>query len=101
MSTENAENVQMNVSEPGTTPETTPETTQQKQVDVNTPVNVTLQLLLNFRNIVDVSTSRGTFKSNELSSVGRVYDELVLIINKAVQDAPNQAESTESNTSSE
>ena len=101
MSTENAENVQMNVSESGTTPETTPETTQQKQVDVNTPVNVTLQLLLNFRNIVDVSTSRGTFKSNELSSIGRVYDELVLIINKAVQDAPNQAESTESNTSSE
>tara|TARA_X000000950_G_scaffold285334_1_gene390985 strand:- start:1 stop:294 length:294 start_codon:yes stop_codon:yes gene_type:complete len=97
MSTENAENVQMNVSESGTTPETT----QQKQVDVNTPVNVTLQLLLNFRNIVDVSTSRGTFKSNELSSIGRVYDELVLIINKAVQDAPNQAESTESNTSSE
>ena len=97
MSTENAENVQMNVSEPGTTPETT----QQKQVDINTPVNVTLQLLLNFRNIVDVSTSRGTFKSNELSSIGRVYDELVLIINKAVQDAPNQAESTESNASSE
>ena len=97
MSTENAENVQMNVSESGTTPETT----QQKQVDVNTPVNVTLQLLLNFRNIVDVSTSRGTFKSNELSSIGRVYDELVLIINKAVQDAPNQAESTESNASSE
>ena len=63
MSTENAENVQMNVSE------TTPETTQQKQVDVNTPVNVTLQLLLNFRNIVDVSTSRGTFKSNELTQV--------------------------------
>ena len=100
MSTENAENVQMNVSEPQTT-ETAPETTQQKQVDVNTPVNVTLQLLLNFRNIVDVSTSRGTFKSNELSSIGRVYDELVLIINKAVQDAPNQAESSESNTSSE
>ena len=99
MSTENAENVQMNVSE--TTPETTPETTQQKQVDVNTPVNVTLQLLLNFRNIVDVSTSRGTIKSNELSSVGRVYDELVSIINKAVQDAPNQAESSEPNASSE
>ena len=94
---ENAENVQMNVSEPVPTPETT----QQKQVDVNTPVNVTLQLLLNFRNIVDVSTSRGTFKSNELSSVGKVYDELILVINKAVQDAPNQAESTESNTSSE
>jgi hypothetical protein len=94
---ENAENVQMNVSEPVPTPETT----QQKQVDVNTPVNVTLQLLLNFRNIVDVSTSRGTFKSNELSSVGKVYDELILVINKAVQDAPNQAESTESNASSE
>ena len=99
MSTENAENVQMNVSEPQTTetaPETAPETTQQKQVDVNTPVTVPLQFLLNFRNIIDVSTSRGTFKSNELSSVGKVYDELILVINKAVQDAPNLAESSES-----
>ena len=87
---ENNENIQMNVTETAETPAET-----QQQVDSNTPVTVPLYLLLNIRNIIDVGTSRGTFKSNELSSVGKVYDELATVINTVAQEVVSQSKTTQ------
>ena len=99
MSNENNENVQMNVVE--STQQSSEQQTKpvEQQVNVNTPVTVPLFHLLNLRNIIDVSTSRGTFKSNELTSVGKVYDELSSIINSVVQQVTKK-ESEEANTTS-
>ena len=50
--------------------------TEQRTVDVNKEVTVPLHLLINLRQIIDVSVNRGTYRSNELTSVGKVYDSL-------------------------
>jgi hypothetical protein len=41
------------------------------------PLTMTLQMLENMRNLVEVSVGRGAFRPNELSSVGKIYDEFV------------------------
>jgi hypothetical protein len=52
--------------------------------EVNTPevktLNVNVNLLNNIRTLLEISTQRGTFKANELSSVGKVYDELLVLL---------------------
>lgn len=50
---------------------------------VNLQVN--LQFLINVRNIIDLSVRRGTWKSNELTSVGKLYENLDSTINSAIQ----------------
>jgi hypothetical protein len=47
------------------------------KLDLNKAVTIPLHLLINLRQIIDVSVTRGTYKSNELTSVGKVYDDLV------------------------
>ena len=39
-------------------------------------VNVNVTLLLNIKAILEIATSRGGFKANELTSVGKIYDEV-------------------------
>jgi hypothetical protein len=51
------------------------------KVDVNKEVTIPLHLLINLRQILDVSVSRGAYRSTELTSVGKVYDQLVSNIN--------------------
>lgn len=41
------------------------------------PLTMTLQMLENMRSLVEVSVGRGAFRPNELSSVGKIYDEFV------------------------
>jgi hypothetical protein len=43
-------------------------------------LNINVNLLTNIRALLEISTQRGTFKANELSSVGKVYDELVVLL---------------------
>ena len=70
------QNVSMNVSEDST--ETTNVTaTEGESVEVK---NVNVNLLNNIKSILDISTARGTYRSNELTSVGKVYDELVALL---------------------
>ena len=38
--------------------------------------NVNINLLTNVKALLEITISRGSFKANELSSVGKVYDEL-------------------------
>ena len=63
------------------------ETVENLNLNVETPTNietttkeVSITLLTNLKAIMDISTSRGTYKANELSTVGKVYDELVLLL---------------------
>jgi len=53
-------------------------------VDLKKTVTVPLYLLVNLRQLIDVSVTRGAYRSTELSSVGKVYDELVEIIKSNV-----------------
>ena len=43
-------------------------------------LNVNVNLLQNIRSLFEISTQRGTYRANELSSVGKVYDELVSLL---------------------
>lgn len=43
-------------------------------------LNVNVNLLQNIRSLLEISTQRGTYRANELSSVGKVYDELVTLL---------------------
>ena len=73
MSTENTENVTMSVNEQLSEVETT-ETTE---VAATTPVNLTVGGLANVRRLLELAVERGAFKANEMTAVGRVYDEFV------------------------
>ena len=43
-------------------------------------LNVNVNLLKNIISLVEISTQRGTYRANELSSVGKIYDELVTLL---------------------
>ena len=65
----------------------TTETTENMNMNIEPTTNVkpttkevSLTLLTNLKAIIDISTSRGTYKANELSTVGKVYDELVALL---------------------
>lgn len=65
----------------------TTETTENMNMNIEPTTNVkpttkevSITLLTNLKAIIDISTSRGTYKANELSTVGKVYDELVLLL---------------------
>jgi len=66
------------------TPETPAEAT------ANQDVNLTVADLRNLRTILDIASSRGAFRGNELKPVGEAYDKLDAFV-KAV-DAKAQAE---------
>ena len=62
------ENLNVNVTE---------ENTNEQEVKT---LNVNLNLLTNIKSLLEISTSRGVFKAHELSSVGRIYDELFVLL---------------------
>ena len=84
--TKTTENITMDVNESGgsTTPEPTPEQTSSPVAPE--PVNLTVGCLSNVKNLVDVAISRGAYKPNEVSTVGKIYDEFVAGL-KTVTDA--------------
>ena len=98
MSTENTENVTMSVNEQLSEVETT-ETTE---VAATTPVNLTVGGLANVRRLLELAVERGAFKANEMTAVGRVYDEFVGGLNtlsRQIQATqPTVAESTTAET---
>jgi hypothetical protein len=74
------ENVTMNVE-----PETNSGTSEPVQVDQVTQAqpeskNISVNLLTNIKSILEISTARGTFKANELTAVGQVYDQLLNLL---------------------
>ena len=57
-------------------------TTQVTADQVNLQVN--LQFLINVRNIIDLTVRRATWKPTELTSVGKLYENLDSTINNAI-----------------
>jgi hypothetical protein len=68
------ENVTMNVNDNANDNKNTTNSDEIKTLNIN------VNLLTNIRALLEISTQRGTFKANELSSVGKVYDELVTLL---------------------
>jgi len=52
------------------------------------PAAFTVQMLENMRNLVEVAVGRGAFRPNELSSVGKIYDEFVVTFNSIKKSKP-------------
>jgi hypothetical protein len=75
------QNISMNV-EPETnsgTSETVTQAVPSTQVQPESK-NVNVNLLTNIKSILEISTGRGTFKANELTAVGKVYDEILTLL---------------------
>ena len=80
---ESNNNVEMNVAEVAA---------EVKEVKLNeVGVTVTLEFLVNVRNILDVCTTRSVWKSNELSTIGRLYDGINEVIKNKVAEASTEA----------
>jgi hypothetical protein len=64
--------------------------------------NVTLTItdLATLRNIVDLASSRGAFRANELREVGEVYDRLNQFVEASIAAAQAQQE-TETDTNNQ
>jgi hypothetical protein len=61
-------------------------------------VELTVNELKALLSIIEVASSRGTFKANELSSVGKVYDRLAIFLNKIVVQNETQHSKSPENT---
>ena len=71
---------QASVSEP-TTKRLTPEELEQL---LNKDVNISLRLVYNFKNIVEVMTNRGAIRASEMAGVGQLYNDLQKLLSDNV-----------------
>lgn len=84
------QNIKLNVAEPDTSDTNVTVSQQQQQPQqpipnekqVSSSVNVNVNLLKNLNALMEIVISRGVFKANELTSVGKVYDELNKLLNQ-------------------
>jgi hypothetical protein len=53
--------------------------------------NLTITDLAALRNLIDIVTTRGAFKANELSSVGALFDKLTVFLEAAQKQQEAQA----------
>jgi len=76
------------------------ETTTQEQSNTEAQApNLSLQDLLLVAQIIQVATQRGTFKAEELSNIGGLYDRLIAFLNAtgAIKPAEAPADTPEGN----
>jgi len=59
------------------------------------PVSLTVQDLVNLRNIIDVASQRGAFRANEFAVVGSTYNRLNDFINSVAPQPSEKDEETE------
>lgn len=64
-------------------------------------VELTINDLINIRNLIDVVSTRGAFKATELTSVGYLFDKLNLFVNSAVKQQEESAQTNEDLSSKE
>lgn len=63
----------------------------QKNIDFSKyNVNINAQFIVNYRNILDASISRGTWKGNELTQIGGIYQNLNNMIDNIVNQVSAQ-----------
>jgi len=88
MSSNNEENVSMSVSDGSMSEDSNAPKSKEEDkalnIDLKKTVTIPLYLLVNLRQLIDVSVTRGVYRSTELSSVGKVYDELAETIKSNV-----------------
>lgn len=60
--------------------------------------NITVADLGLIKNIIDLASSRGAFRGNELSQVGEVFDKLSVFLDAVVAQAKAQEEANAGNT---
>lgn len=58
-------------------------------------VNFSISDLLQVKNIIEVASSRGAFRAEELSTVGSTYDKLKQFLSAVVEQAETTAQSSE------
>lgn len=77
------------------TEKTENQTTQtEAQVQEQQPVDLTINDLAALRQIVDIAAQRGTFKANEMTAVGTVYNKLNTFLEQVTKQAEAQKEQT-------
>jgi hypothetical protein len=70
--------------------ETAPKTEAQKsEAPANQGPDLTVQDLQALRSIIDVASSRGAFKPNEMTAVGTVYTKLDTFLKAVATTQPN------------
>ena len=86
MSSDNQENnITMDIENKDSTP--TPLETTLNSVPPEQNDNLTLSVLVNIKNLVDIAIKRGAYQPNEVSTVGKIYDQYVLALNKLSEQA--------------
>ena len=83
-----SKNVEMNISDVAAPEVAAPEVAAAPvEIKLNeVAVTVSLEFLVNVRNILDVCTTRSVWKSNELSTIGRLYDGINDVIKNKVAE---------------
>ena len=83
----NEQNVSMDISDASSSNASNETESKGKQITpeqleeiLNKDVSVSLRLLYNFKNIVEVMCNRGALKASEMSGVGQLYNDVQKII---------------------
>ena len=65
---------------------TTNESVSETAIDFSkVNVNINAQFLVNFKNILDASIERGTWKGNELTQIGSIYQNINGVLQKITE----------------
>ena len=72
------------------TPETTPTTPEAAQAPGQETVDLTVNDLNAMKVIIDIASSRGAFKPNEMSAVGQTYTKLTAFLDKVAEQQAAQ-----------
>jgi uncharacterized protein YggE len=56
----------------------------------NTQITITIADLDTIKNIIDLASTRGAFRGEELSQVGVVYDKLTAFLSAVIEQAKAQ-----------
>ena len=68
------------------TESTTIESVSETAIDFSkVNVNINAQFLANFKNILDASIERGTWKGNELTQIGSIYQNINGVLQKITE----------------
>lgn len=68
------------------TESTTNESVSETAIDFSkVNVNINAQFLANFKNILDASIERGTWKGNELTQIGSIYQNINGVLQKITE----------------
>lgn len=80
MTDANSQNIQMTVTD-------TSEKVSNQASQQNQPNGLTLQSLVNVKQLIEIAIKRGAYNPSELSMVGSIYDNFSANVTKMVEDS--------------